>query len=331
MSVRHKGGFRRGFTLIELLVVIAIIAILIGLLVPAVQKVREAAARTQCMNNMKQCGLAFHSYHDSIKKFPVEGTTQGMSIFVLILPYIEQGAVWNQVSPAYQTALTLDKNSYPYATTAIRTSVVNAYNTAVTTITTLNAVVPCYLCPARHDGSVGPTVDWCGAYHGGIAGNASLNTFAYAGNTGSLNSILDTYVTGPKSPGVTLSMVTSGAGTSNTLLLSHKIMRPGNYLTNQGNYGMVPFLGYNYHQGHMRWADAGGCPGAACGKGYVKEDDTVDENHMGGPHTGGSPVLYADGSVRMYTYGYTDASGMNDDAVWQAMWAWNRGFIVTPE
>ena len=76
------------FTLIELLVVIAIIGILIALLLPAVQKIREAASRMTCTNNLKQLGIGIHGYHDTFLQFPLE--TQTTSVYTMLLPYIEQ-------------------------------------------------------------------------------------------------------------------------------------------------------------------------------------------------------------------------------------------------
>src|SRR5882724_13136717 len=91
--------WRIGFTLIELLVVIAIIGVLMALLIPAVQKVRESANRTQCANNLKQIGIAVHAYHDANKVFPDNVRPTGGKIrvrwFTKVLPFLEQSTLYN--------------------------------------------------------------------------------------------------------------------------------------------------------------------------------------------------------------------------------------------
>jgi prepilin-type N-terminal cleavage/methylation domain-containing protein/prepilin-type processing-associated H-X9-DG protein len=141
-------GRRHGFTLIELLVVIAIIAILIALLVPAVQKVRAAAARTQCINNLKQLGIAVHSYHDAYKEMPTNAKVvayswatdstysgdQTWTWIARILPYIEQGDL-------------AAKYNIPAATLG------SAQAGIATVITVL-------LCPADNNENNNPASDW---------------------------------------------------------------------------------------------------------------------------------------------------------------------------
>jgi prepilin-type N-terminal cleavage/methylation domain-containing protein len=97
-----------GFTLLEMLVVLAIIAVLIGLLVPAVQQVRDAASRAECANNLRQLGLGLHQYHGDYRRFPPGLSYRGgtdpypfMNWHARLLPYLEQRALWTRTQQAY--------------------------------------------------------------------------------------------------------------------------------------------------------------------------------------------------------------------------------------
>jgi prepilin-type N-terminal cleavage/methylation domain-containing protein len=203
---------RNAFTLIELLVVIAIIAILIALLVPAVQKVRAAAARTQCLNNMKQLGLAVHNYHDNYRHLPHSqrpAPTQ-RSWAPDLLPFLEQA---NVVSSAY-----FNLNDNWYSTTPIGASTNNNMATAQMFLAVL--ICPATPVPQRLQNKMDtpPKIGACGDYFTpeGVSINLNVNGPLPAGQqfatTADLRGVLR-----PAPEKVTLLSVLDG--TSNTIMM----------------------------------------------------------------------------------------------------------------
>jgi len=144
---------RSAFTLIELLVVIAIIAVLIGLLLPAVQKVRDSAARVQCQNNLHQIGLAMQGYHDANKKLPPGRDAGNFSTHVYLLPHIEKQDIQDLITPS--------AGAGPFS------GPVPAANAAAA-----SAVVKVFLCPADPYENV--PAGWAGTNYRANQGNDIL-------------------------------------------------------------------------------------------------------------------------------------------------------------
>ena len=281
--------FRRaGFTLIELLVVIAIIAILIALLVPAVQKVREAAARTQCANNLKQIGLAVHGYHDARRELPPARLDYdgGVTWCILILPHLEQDPLYRQWD--------ITKEYYQISAAARQTS------------------LPVYFCPSRRSAGDGllsrgldtPDAGWTNQDFPGALGD-----FACCegdNNNGQFNTdqadgamIIANYVNATNPAGVWF--VTSFKsrtkfasitdGTSNTFLIGEKHVKVGQFGSTTGD-GSI----YNGDPANQN-------AGRVAGANYLLARSPTDSYNVqfGSYHTNLCQFVFCDGTVRPLT------------------------------
>ena len=326
----NKTPLRSGFTLIELLVVIGIVGVLTGLLLPAVQKVRESANRAQCANNLKQIGLAFHSYHDDNQAFPQTykllptsdptapsgADVYGAGAFVLILPYIGQDNLYRQINV---TRAALCNVNMPPANPA--------YSTSIKT----------FLCPSAPGN---PTVDYS------FELSNSFNNFGitvsyppgltfgrsdYASDAGmqadipgiSINAGASIIAQPPDGP-VRITKITDG--TSNTVMVVEDAGRP----TWCGSKSVVTMPSYTgapgtTPQGGGAWADPlnyiatnGGDPsgsGIAAGGGFMGippapwscANGCTNDSEIFAFHAGGSNALFGDGSVRFVRSGLTMA------------------------
>lgn len=328
---------RRAFTLIELLVVIAIIAILIGLLLPAVQKIREAANRMSCSNNLKQLGLGMHNFNDTHGHFPVgmyndDGNNWAWGTW--LLPYIEQDNLYKALTDSTSGDRAWVPPAMGGGANGFNIDGINGNNITNGRCTTNNVIlvngvpatytqIKTYICPSdvlprqkagstygksNYVGNLGNSVGWVGSWNGcaQVKGGTQNGVLLYANDNNT------TWVT-------SVSELTTLDGTSNTVMIG-EASTSANVSTTLNNTGQFPL-----------WAggNGGGCNGFTGAASVLRVMDgtfaPLNSNldyAFGSKHTGGANFLMGDGAVRFLP-------NATSAAVYNALASRNGGETVT--
>ncbi len=305
---------RPGFTLIELLVVIAIIAVLIALLLPAVQQAREAARRTQCKNNFKQMGLAFHNYHDVYNQFPpaytllkgngsciqdgIPSASPDFNIHTyaeFLLPYIDQAPMYGLIDfkAPYMSPVTAPCTGKAYS----------ANNKAA-----IKNAIPAFICPsAIHPSNIIPIT--CTDFDGSTAVTWETGVMDYAPVGGFFGVLKNTYIVPQRPQGSYTGLLSDDKprngirdctdGTSNTLILCeiagrNAVYEKGKLDPTETTYGG----GWADFSNAENWFKGSSVDGTTGGGPCVINCTNRISNGAYSFHVGGVHIVLADGSVR---------------------------------